>query len=259
MHVDVNDVSITTQRTPLSVRWGAILAGLVVGISVNLLLLLIGASVGLAVFSPGEGGREVTLAAALWNTVCMVVAAFVGAYVAARSAGLRRTSDGVLHGVVSWGVTLLVSVMVATTAGGAAFGTLLSAAAGGGSAGAGAEAGRDLVQGDREQAVVALQERLGLSAEQANQVVDQALLLAGRDEGVSPEAEAAAEDSLRAASVASGWLSGAILLSLLAAMGGGLMGARGTRRLESVRHRRAVEPEPMAPRGPPAGSPQREV
>ena len=31
----------------------------------------------------------------------MLIAAFVGGYVAARSAGLRRRMDGILHGAVS--------------------------------------------------------------------------------------------------------------------------------------------------------------
>src|SRR5512145_1445748 len=42
----------------------------------------------------------------------MLIAAFVGGYVAARSAGLRRSTDGILHGVVWWGVTVLFFALV---------------------------------------------------------------------------------------------------------------------------------------------------
>lgn len=100
---------------------------------------------------------------------------------------------------------------------------------------------------DREEAARALQERLGLSAEQANRVVEQALVLSGREERASPANREAAERSLHAASVASGWLSAAIVLSLLAAMAGGLAGARGARRLAGAQLRWAVsrrQPEP---------------
>lgn len=229
-----------TYNLPLNaVRWPAVFAGLVVGIATNLFLMLLGAAAGLAVFDVGENVAETGLpiAAAIWNALSMIVAAFAGGYVAARTANMRRASDGILHGVVAWGVTMLLSAFVVTTATGATLASLFnlgannvaatSGAGGGSAAGAAAES---LGRGDREEAISVMRDRLGLSNEQASRLVDQALALSGREEAASPAGRAAAQETLQTASVASGWLSAAILLSLLSAIGGGLMGARGTRR-----------------------------
>lgn len=215
-------------RLPLhALRWGAIVAGLAVGIATNLLLILIGAATGLAVFDAGETG--VPLAVVIWNTISMVASAFTGGYVAARTAGMRRNSDGVLHGVVAWGATLLISVFVLTSVAGTTLGTLFNVASPGERMASSEIAGK-IGTGDRQEAIIAMRNRFGLSTEQAAQLVDEALVLSGRGNEASPQGRAATDDTLRTASIASGWLSGAILLSLLGAVGGGILGARGTRR-----------------------------
>lgn len=248
MQLEVTDTpSMRAYRLPtFNLRWSAIFAGLVVGIAVNLLLMLVGATAGLAVFDVGDSPSGIPLAVAIWNALCMVVAAFAGGYVAARSAGLRRASDGVLHGVVAWGATMLLSAVFATSATGVALGSILATTSSRG--GAPAESVANLNLDDRHESARVLQERLGLSAEQANRAVDQALALSGREERASPDNREAAEHKLRVASVASGWLSAATVLSLLAAVGGGVAGARGARRLAGAQLRRAIlrrrHPEP---------------
>lgn len=232
MALDMSHPTTTGEpyRLPLSaVRWNAIFAGLAVGIGTNVFLLLLGAAAGLAVFDAGAADGAMTAAAAIWNTVCMVVAAFTGGYVAARTAGLRRAADGILHGVVAWGATMVISAFLVTSIAGVTLGTLFATAPPAERA-ASAEIIGSLDEGNRQEAISVLRDRLGLSIEQANSLVDQALVLSGREELVSPQGRAAAEKTLRTASAASGWLSAAILLSLVAAMGGGLLGARGTRR-----------------------------
>lgn len=229
-----------TYNLPLyALRWSAIFAGLVVGIATNLFLMLLGAAAGLAVFEVGENVADtgIPLAAAIWNALSMIVAAFTGGYVAARTAGMRRASDGILHGVVAWGVTMLLSAFLITSATSATLASLFnvggSNAAVTGTAGGPSPAARaagSIERGDRQEAINVMRDRLGLSTEQASRLVDQALALSGREGAASPAGRAAAQETLHTASVASGWLSAAILLSLLSAIGGGLMGARGTRR-----------------------------
>lgn len=244
MQADITETTMRTYRMPsFNVRWGGIFAGLVVGIAVNIVLMLLGATAGLAVLQVGDSTAGIPLAVAIWNTLSMVIAAFAGGYVAARSAGLRRTSDGVLHGLVAWGATMVLSAMFATSATGMALGSLFATST--------AQEGPAIAQlnlNDRQEAARALEQRLGLSPDQANRAVDQAMALAGRTDQASPADRAAAEQNLRTASVASGWLSGAIVLSLLAAMGGGLAGAHGARRLAGVQLRRRMvvreNPEP---------------
>lgn len=232
----VNIITPTTVSEPYhlpqhALSWGAIVAGLAVGIATNLLLLLIGAATGLAMFDAGDAGQAsqtgVPMAVAIWNTISMVIAAFTGGYVAARTAGMRRVSDGILHGVVAWGATLLISVFILSTVAGTTLGALFNAVTPGERMASSEIAGK---LGNRQEAVTAMRERFGLSNEQASQLVDQALVLSGRENQASPQAREATENTLHNASIASGWLSAAILLSLLSAIGGGVLGARGTRR-----------------------------
>lgn len=239
MQLEISDTSTTgVHRMPLSaIRWTAILAGLVVGVATHLLLMLLGTSIGLAAVDVGEdvGGATIPIAAGVWNTVSMVIAAFVGAYVAARSAGMRRASDGILHGVVSWGLTMLLTAFLATTAIGAIMGTFFSSPtarnAAAQNAPAAAQAARSISEGDRAEAISSLQSRLGISSEQAGKLVDQALILSGREENASPAGRETAQNTLRTGAMASGWLTAAILLSLLAAIFGGWLGAKGTHRV----------------------------
>lgn len=247
MQLDVSDTTTTAvQRSlPLSnIRWTAILAGLVVGLATHLLLMLLGTSIGLAAMDVGDegGGASLPVAAGIWNAVSMIVSAFVGAYVAARSAGMRRSSDGMLHGVVSWGLTLLLTAFLATTAIGSMMGSLFGSptarSAASQAAPAAGQAARAIAEGDRAEAIANLQSRLGISTEQATTLVDQAMIMSGQEEQASPAAREAADDTLTAASVASGWLTAAILLSLLAAVGGGWLGSKGTHReVRKIHHR----------------------
>lgn len=232
---------IDVESNPLySIRWSAIFAGLAVGLGVHLLLMLIGVSAGLAVFGAGERpeGQTISVAAAVWNTISMLVSAFVGGYVAARASGLRRTSDGMLHGVVSWGATVMVVAFLTGSVTGNALGgmfglastTAATQAAAPGSPGVSIpELLTSIQSGDRAATVAMLQERFGMTPEQANRVADQAATMIGQGQ-TAPGMSEQVTDTAQAASAASVWLAAAILLSLLSAAGGGLMGAHGAQR-----------------------------
>ena len=114
-----------------------------------------------------------------------------------------------------------------------------------------------LQRGDRAAAIAVLRDRLGMSEEQAARSVDQALAM--RNEADS-EAGGNVSDAAEAASIASTWLSAAILLSLLAGAGGGLLGARGARIRAlpgGYGERRAVQTRVVqhAPAGSPPATP----
>jgi hypothetical protein len=194
----VSEISIAPRRTPLhAIRWPAIFAGLAVGISVQLLLMLIGIAAGLAAIEPRNqpDATAISVGAGVWNTISMLIASFIGGYVAARASGLRRTSDGVLHGVVSWGATMLLFAFLTTSALGSVFGGMFGLIASTGSI--------DIAQGG--------------------------------------------ELTANAASAASGWLSAAIVLSLLAGIIGGSVGARGTRRMPRIEVRPTTLPSGHVP------------
>jgi len=240
-------------RRPLfpSIRWGAVLAGVAVGISVQLVLTLLGIASGLSLTSVQTGEAPGT-GAMVWAGISMLISALIGAYVAGRMSGLKRKTDGMLHGVVSWAVTTLLFVVLATSAGGSLLAGLFSSVGQGastmaqGGGGVTAMLNRQLgttispdamrtlqghiAAGRRDQAIDYMSSNMGVQRDRASTVVDQALILSGSPEQASPAGRAAADRAIRGASVAAWVVFGAVALSLVLSLIGGLLGAMGARR-----------------------------
>lgn len=126
----VTELQRVSSRWPHVARisWSAIFAGLAVGLAVQMLLTLLGVAAGLSAVDPqsSEPVGRVPAAAGVWTGVSMLISAFMGGFVAARMSGLFFRSDGVFHGFVTWGVTTLAFVYLATTAVGAVLGGTFS-------------------------------------------------------------------------------------------------------------------------------------
>ena len=88
------EIAPSPDRVRLSpISWPAVFASLAVGSSVMLLLTLAGIAFGLTAVDPtAETPRAITIGAATWQTISMLIAAIVGGYVASRLSGLRRTA-----------------------------------------------------------------------------------------------------------------------------------------------------------------------
>jgi hypothetical protein len=221
------EIARAPHRVPLApISWAAILASLAVGISVMLLLTLAGVAVGLTTSEPGDNARAITMGAAAWQTISMLIAAIVGGYVAARLSGLRRTADGVLHGAVSWGATTVLYAALATTA----IGTLTAGMFGllAPPQGERAAATSAAASGDRDQMQRTL-EGMGISADQSRSIAER--LSAPAVSTASPSDRQQAEQAADVAGTATGWLTATVLLSLVLSMIGGSMGAKGCRRI----------------------------
>lgn len=243
-------------RRPLfpAIRWGAVLAGVAVGISVQLVLTLLGIASGLSAINVSQ---EESFGAGplLWSGFSMLIAAFVGGYVAARMTGLKRKVDGVLHGVVAWAVTTLLFATLATSAGGAllsgvfsgmstmATATVSSAGNPNGVAGMiknqiGANVSPDNMKvlqqhiqaGRRNEAVQYMVNSMGVEPARAATIVDQALIISGAPEQASPQGKAAADRAISTASNAAWTVFLAVALSLALGVVGGVLGAVGARR-----------------------------
>ncbi len=243
-------------RRPLfpAIRWGAVLAGVAVGISVQLVLTLLGIASGLSMTSVQQGEAPGT-GALIWAGISMLISALVGAYVAGRMSGLKRKTDGILHGVVSWAVTTLLFVVLATSAGGSLLSGLFSGVGQGASAMAqsGASAGGltsllnrqlgtnvsadnmrtlqgHITAGRRDQAIDYMSTTMGVQRDRASTIVDQALILSGSPDQASPQGRAAADRAIQGASTAAWVVFGAVALSLVLSFVGGALGAMGARR-----------------------------
>ncbi len=250
----ISKVSSKRQSLFSVVRWGAVLAGVIVGASIQFSLALLGLASGLSL-SHVAAGETLGTISLLWVGASMLISILAGAYVAARMSGFKRKVDGILHGVVTWAVATLLILILASVAGS----SLLTVLSGSVSLGVGTMAQADrsggvigllsdvlgktvsvqtlknlqehIAAGRREQAIMVMRDELGVSADRAAAVVDQALILSGSPAQASAEGRQAADNAMRRASMVAWFGFAAIVLSLILSAIGGALGAMGAKRL----------------------------
>src|SRR5260370_24031052 len=102
------------------ISWGAIFAGVIVVLAVQLLLSMLGLGIGLSFVNPAEGNSpnpgSIGLGAGIWWGVSYLIALFAGGYVAGTLAGSLLAWAGALHGILVWAFTLLVTFYLPRTA-----------------------------------------------------------------------------------------------------------------------------------------------
>jgi hypothetical protein len=101
--------------------WSSLFGGAMIGWGILLLLSMIAMAAGLAVIDPFAARPASSNAgAALWGAASAVLGSFIGSFAVVRLAGDRRRSESLTHGVVSWGMSMLLAGFIALFASGAA-------------------------------------------------------------------------------------------------------------------------------------------
>jgi hypothetical protein len=123
--MDDNDVFESTHVVPAApaalrrISWGAIFAGTIAAIAIQLLLSLLGAGFGAATINPQQGqqpGQGLAIGAAIWFVLSSIISLFLGGWIAGRLAGIPNKQDSALHGFVTWALASLVLVYLLSTA-----------------------------------------------------------------------------------------------------------------------------------------------
>lgn len=99
--------------------WGAVLAGALVALMTTLLLTLLFTGIGLQSFNPASSNDPAAglgTGSIIAIIVTNLLSLFLGGYVAGRLAGSPRRGDGVLHGILTWGVLTLATIYFLSTA-----------------------------------------------------------------------------------------------------------------------------------------------
>lgn len=177
------DVAVAVAGRRIS--WGAVFAGVIIVLIVQLVLSLLGVGIGASTIDPTQRGgtpeaSTFGIGAGLWWVICSLISVFAGAWVAGRLAGMPDRTDGILHGLVAWGLAMLVLIYLLTTTVsnlvGGAFGVVGSAMQ---AAGQGAEAaGRAATGAAQTPSLLGpfqqdLQQVLGQARQQAQQAGQQ--------------------------------------------------------------------------------------
>ena len=115
------------------VSWGAIFAGVVVGLVVQVLLTMLGVGLGIATLDPGTSDNPAastfSIVTGVWYVLSGIVAAFVGGYIAARMSGKTVATTGALHGLTAWAFTTLLVLYLLSSAVGSIVGGAFSGVA----------------------------------------------------------------------------------------------------------------------------------
>ncbi len=109
--------------------WGAIIAGVVAALVVQLLLNLLGLGVGAASLSAANpadnpSAGAFSIGAGFWWTISGIIASFCGGVVAGRLCGAAKVNTARWHGFVSWcAATLVLFYLLSSALGGVVGGT----------------------------------------------------------------------------------------------------------------------------------------
>jgi hypothetical protein len=113
------------------ISWAAVLAGVVIALTAQLLLNLLGIGIGLAMVDPSAANnpdpKTFSIGAGVWWAVSGIIAAMIGGYAAGRLSGRPKESTAGWHGLIAWAGTTLVVVYLLSTALGAMVGGAFSA------------------------------------------------------------------------------------------------------------------------------------
>ena len=118
-------------HTHRRISWAAIFGGVILVVTVQLLLSMLGAGIGLGTVNVNAGSTPSAssfgISAGLWWVVSSVIALGFGGYVAAWLAGIELRWDGLLHGLITWGIATLLTIYLLSSAVGGIIGGGFSA------------------------------------------------------------------------------------------------------------------------------------
>lgn len=131
----INNVAERSTTIPVvdyhdRVRWGPIIAGLVVALSTQLVLSALGAAIGLTSLSgsgaPRSDADNIGSAVGIWAIISLLISLFLGGWMTTRACGPMNRSTGLLNGAILWATTLAISAWLISSGVSGAFGIAAS-------------------------------------------------------------------------------------------------------------------------------------
>ena len=184
------------------ISWGAILAGAAVAMAIYALLIALGVAVGMSA-SDDVNSRTLGTSAGVWGFISLLIALFAGGWVTTQVTTGESRTEAILYGVVLWATTSVLLLWLTAH---------------------GVRAGMD--------AAMTAQSMTGASARASS-----------TDTGQTPEErQAAIERAREAGKEGSWWAFAGLLLSMVAAIGGALVGPVELTVRRDTRHLRDLPP-----------------
>lgn len=115
-------IAVGTDDTYPRISWGAVLAGAVIALALQLLFAMLGTGIGASVvdpLQPSDGSPSAGsfgIGAAVWWGISSLIALFAGGWIAGRLSGTPRSTEGGMHGLLTWAVAMLALVYLLSSA-----------------------------------------------------------------------------------------------------------------------------------------------
>jgi len=189
----------------MKVSWGGVFGGVLTAVGLLMLLTALGVAVGISAAQPGETeASTLGTGAGIWAAAALLISLFVGGLVSTRIGAIFDSTTGFFEGALVWVVSVLLMLYLATSG--------VSMLAGG---------TLNLVGGAAQAIPAQTQQQAGDIASQAKDKIGQAVESA-KSGGLQQKAEQMKPAATRAA-----WITfGGLVLSLLAAVIGAMLGRR---------------------------------
>jgi hypothetical protein len=115
--LDPRGTSVPPATFVKRISWGAILAGVVIALVIQLAFSLLGLGLGASAFNPYDdhSAGNWGMGTAIYTLLSVLVSLYLGGHVAARLAGFPHPRDGMLHGLVAFGLTTLIGFYLLTS------------------------------------------------------------------------------------------------------------------------------------------------
>lgn len=243
----------------LRISWGGINGGVLLAVGLLILLTALGLAIGISAVNPGQTqASTVGTSAAIWSGLSLLAALFLGGYASTRLSATTDSTTGFFEGALVWVVSMLLTLYLASSGIGMLASGAFSLIGGAGQAmGAMVTGGdQDLSAGDVDQIVSRLENPSTAATVAAATGLPEAEVrsnLSGLAERVraarNDPAQAAAEvrssvqqmysdarargvftqraEAVQGGASAAAWITfGALVLSLIAAIWGGMVGRR---------------------------------
>ncbi|RYE25677.1 MAG: hypothetical protein EOP42_21270 [Sphingobacteriaceae bacterium] len=107
------------------ISWGAVIAGLIIAVFIQLTLSILGLAIGLGtldVANNGNTGQGLAIGTGIWYIASLLIALFAGGWVAGRLAKDKHTSESVIHGLLVCALMFVLTFYFLTSAIGSVIG-----------------------------------------------------------------------------------------------------------------------------------------
>jgi hypothetical protein len=99
----------------MSVSWGGIWGGVLVGLGLLLLLTALGLAMGISAVDTGESDQSLGAGATIWAAISLLLSLYVGGMVSTRIGAIFDRTTGLFEGALVWVLSLLLIVYLASS------------------------------------------------------------------------------------------------------------------------------------------------